>query len=405
MQYNLDNYYNILTNREISTAEETFSENEAVDYLLHEFIKRSPTKPLEQYISDKRNNYQKEEFDKLFNPDNIKRWMAGKPISREKAFELSIYFGLDLAEVEMFVRKYCMCDWLYLRNYTDSVYYFFIKNASSLKLAGGKAVVEARKLIAGFDNIYEDFLISSNNLKESEMSKNRFKRLKFESKLNPLVHDDEPITERCKQKLDLCISIDELSDFLNNNIEYFGEFNRKAYDVFMSELELNKQLHYKKTGKKKAISAIADQISIDFDFEKDNQPPTESTQAYAELLRDLRNNNPDRQGLEATISQKKPVTRKQLIMLFLLNECEGERNSGDFEYMEDEIEERRMRINMMLYECGMPLLDAYQPFDWLILNALATIPYEKDIEIAKNLLSSDFFELLLSKIVKGYHNE
>lgn len=405
MQYNLDNYYNILTNREISTAEETFSENEAVDYLLHEFIKRSPTKPLEQYISLKRNNYKKEEFDKLFNPDNIKRWMAGKPISRDKAFELTIYFGLDFAETEIFVRKYCMCDWLYLRSYSDAIYYFFIKNAAPLKLEGREAVTEVRKLIAEFGKVYEEYLISSNDIKENEISKNRFKRLKFESKLNPLIHETEPITERCRKKLDLCTSIDELSGFLTDNIEYFGEFNRKAYKVFMDELELNKQIHYKKTGKKKAISEIADQISIDFDFEKDNQPPTESTQAYAELLKDLQHNNPDRQGIEATISQKKPVTRKQLIMLFLLNECEGERNSGDFEYMEDEIEERRMRINMMLYECGMPLLDAYQSFDWLILNALATIPYEKDIEIAKNLLSSDFFELLLSKIVKGYKNE
>ena len=37
------------------------------------------------------------------------------------------------------------------------------------------------------------------------------------------------------------------------------------------------------------------------------------------------------------------------------------------------IEERRMRVNTILNNCGMPLLDAFQPFDWIILNSLALI--------------------------------
>ena len=405
MQYNWDNPYSVLTGYEVSTAEESLTENEAVDYLLHQFKKRTPAKLLAQYIAEGRNHYAKEEFDRLFNPNNIKRWMAGKPISRDKAFELAIYFGLDMEESENFIRKYCMCDWLYLRCYSDAVYYFFIKNASILRLGGAEAVAKCREVIALFDKDYDVFLLSENHVQEGEISKNRLKRLKFESRLNPLSDSDEPITKRCMEKLDTCTSVAELSEFLQDNMAYFGAFNRKAYAVFMRELEFNRELYYKKNGKKKAISAIVDQISIDFDFEKDGSVPEIAAEEYADLLRSLRSNNPDRQGIEATISQKKPVTRKQLIMLFLLNECEGERNSEDFEFLEDEIEERRKRLNMMLFGCGMPLLDAYQPFDWLILSALATIPYEKDIETAKTLLSSDFFELLLSEIAKEKKDE
>lgn len=401
MQIDPKNYYDVLTNYEISTAEEEISENEAANYLLHEFVKRSPAKLLEQYIADKRNGYQKEGFDRLFNSENIKRWMSGRPISRDKAFELSIYFGLDMAESEIFVRKYCMCDWLYLRDYSDSVYCFFIKNAAALGLDGGQAVKKVREVIKTFDDVYEEHIRVSGGLDEGEMSKNRFKRLRFESKLNPCVDDSEPITKRCKQKLDMCTSIEELSDFFNENIDCFGEFNRKAYETFMHELELNRELYYKKNGTKKTISEIVDQICIDFDIEEDDRRPIRTTNAYKDLLKDLRTNNPDRQGLEATISRKKPVTRKQLIMLFLLNECESDHDADDFECAEDEIEERRMRINMMLYDCGMPLLDSYQPFDWLILNALATIPEHRNYYEAKSLLSSNFFELLLSKIAKG----
>lgn len=167
MQIDPNNYYDVLTNYEISTAEEEISENVAANYLLHEFVNRSPAKLLEQYIADKRNGYQKEGFDRLFNSENIKRWMSGRPISRDKAFELSIYFGLDMAESEIFVRKYCMCDWLYLRDYSDSVYSFFIKNAAALGLDGGQAVEKVREVIKAFDDVYEEHI---NNVAVSSMT-------------------------------------------------------------------------------------------------------------------------------------------------------------------------------------------------------------------------------------------
>lgn len=334
-------------------------------------------------IENAHGEYDEREFKMLFNSDNIDRWQSGKPISRDKAFELAIYFGLELAHAEVFIREYCLQLWLYYGDYRDLIYYFFINKSKTLGLSGKEKVLKCRRLLAEFDKEYV----------------NRSKR--------------KPTNVfEFKAALDELNTVDELECYIRSELERFEKFNMIAYSCFICEINKNFEMYRRKNGVEKTMSYVAEQMSIDFSMNDENgESKLENAGKHKELLKNLIHGNVYRTGLEATICRKKCVTRKQLIMIFLLNECEDDSSIKFTEKAKvDEISERRIRLNKMLYECGFPILDAYQPYDWLILNALAGIVNNKDelrkekresrIENVKQLLSENFFDELVRAIEK-----
>ena len=64
-------------------------------------------------------------------------------------------------------------------------------------------------------------------------------------------------------------------------------------------------------------------------------------------------------------SRKQDVNRKTLLILYLATEGMG------IEIPEDRfVEEHFRRINLMLSDCGMALLNLHNPFDYLVLQCL-----------------------------------
>lgn len=375
-------YYNACQQDDTNSAEMTYSVPEAIQRLL-KFRRRLPCDMLNGIIENAHGEYDEREFKMLFNSDNIGRWQSGKPISRDKAFELAIYFGLELAHAEVFIREYCLQLWLYYGDYRDLIYYFFINKSKTIYLSGKEKVLKCRRLLAEVDKEYV----------------NRSKR--------------KPTNVfEFKAALDELNTVDELECYIRSELERFEKFNMIAYSCFICEINKNFEMYRRKNGVEKTMSYVAEQMSIDFSMnDEDGESKLENAGKHKELLKNLIHGNVYRTGLEATICRKKCVTRKQLIMIFLLNECEDDSSikfTGKAKV--DEISERRIRLNKMLYECGFPILDAYQPYDWLILNALAGIVNNKDelrkekresrIENVKQLLSENFFDELVRAIEK-----
>lgn len=376
------------------------SQSSAAKYLLCTLEGRTPREILERYMGEKRNGYDEAEFNRLFNADNVKRWLDGSSVSREKAFEISIYFGLDLCETEEFVCVYCGCNWLYLRSYADLVYFFFIENLPTFGKSGKENVEECRNVIFEFEREYNRTFMKRYNIEPYEMSAPRSKRLKFEASLNPIFSGETSVVNMLMTKLGRCVSVADLRKFLHENAQSFGRFNCTAYGVLVSEMNLNRESHCKRTGERKTIYELVDEMYIDFKMPKGRK--IRNIGRYYNLLHELTVLNPERVGLEESLHGKKPVTRKQLIMLFLLNECEGNRNR-DFLDSRMQFIDRCERMDEMLKKCKMPILDVRRPFDWLVLNAVAQVSDKEaknDIWYVKRLFSYDFFEELLEMMDK-----
>lgn len=373
-------YYNACQQSDTNSAEAAYSVPEAIQHLL-KFKRRLPCDMLKSIIKNAQGEHDEREFKALFNSDNIDRWQNGKPISRDKAFELSIYFGLEYAHAEIFVRKYCLQLWLYYGDYRDLIYYFFINKSKTLGFSGKAKVLKCRQLLAELDKEY----VNRSKIKSANV---------FEF----------------KAALDELNTVDELECYIRSELGRFEKFNMIAYSSFICELNKNFEMYRRRNCVEKTMSYVAEQMSIDFSLNDEyGRSKLENAGRHKELLKNLIIGNVYRTGLEATICRKKRVTRKQIIMIFLLNECENDSSmKSTKKTKDDEISERRTRLNKMLYECGFPILDAYQPYDWLILNALAGIVYNKDelrkeksesrIENVKQLLSENFFDELIRAI-------
>ncbi len=374
-------YYEMCQNDDNGIAEKMYSAQAAIECLL-KLERRLPSDMLNSIIENAPEDYDEREFKSLFNSDNIVRWCNGMPVSRDKAFELSIYFGLDYFQAEIFVRKYCFHEWLYYGNYKDLIYYFFLQKSKILAMNGKDRLLRCRNLIASVK-------------KCADNDNSKVCRYDNASKL--------------KMSVDELCTADELEKFIRNANYRFDKFNMIAYSCFMNEIDKNIEAYRRKYGIEKTLSRISGQMSIDFTLDgKIYAIKLANFGKYRKLLKELIYGNVYRVGLEATVCGKKQVTRKQLIMIVLLNECENDAHTNFKCAEETEIRNRRVRLNKMLYECGFPVLDASAPYDWLILNALAGIVYNREelqnekseakIANVKRFLSDSFFNELVRAI-------
>ena len=369
-----DDYFGFLTDYATSSAEEDYDSSEATEFFVKEFKKRDVGSLIKNMIEEHGADFSFDDFCACFNRDNVNRWLKNYPISRDKAFELTVCFGLSVKDAEIFVRKQCAHEWIYWRDYHDDIYYFFLKNQHSLGIHGIEAVNEYRKIQCDFSSVYAKHI--DNLIDEPSTKPATLKRQRFEAALNPLSNEEyNNLTQRCHDLIENCKSTDDLLAFLNNNIALFGEFNRKAYRHFVEEIEIWKS-NRKAAGESDSLEALTGELRIQFDEIEKDQNSIKNNRFLGELL----SNNPDRQWISATLHHKKPVQRKHLLLLLLLNEnddCLPEDVCPNDDNL-DLIEERRMKVNSILYDCGMPLLDAFQPFDWIILNSMALISNNGD---------------------------
>ena len=328
-------------------ARTTFDLEETLSLLRGDFPLRTSSEEFQKAVKAKAQSLgirQEELIKKALKPQlggqNFRNWWTGKvAISRDSAIRITFALEKDAEEAHRFLTYSCGHNGFYLRDYKDLVYVFHLNH----KLGYKKATVMIDKLVE-LDQPNPDAPESVSTLR---------------------------ITERLQKEFEETVASEEtLFDFLLRKKEYFGSFRRRAYETFAELYETLKE-----------SSSYSDSVLTDDDIRKMVLMNIPSLRGRPDIthktLRKIAETTLPRSGLSEIINKtpdKKTgaipqVDRRHLILAWLVAE------GGGKPYFENdpetEFEECIRRLNYATLEpCGMPHLDARNPFDWLIINAL-----------------------------------
>ncbi len=132
-------------------------------------------------------------------PRNIKKWYSEhKRIERKTAFQLCFAFGLQVDEVDDFLRRVCLTRGFDCHDVEEVVYFFALKNGLSYE-----------------DTV--DVLSKVTIVKPDRVAK-----------------DDIVYTEFIAEEIDDIETAEELILYLNENVDKFGYNNATAYEIIRS---------------------------------------------------------------------------------------------------------------------------------------------------------------------------
>ena len=132
-------------------------------------------------------------------PRNIKKWYSEhKRIERKTAFQLCFAFGLQVDEVDDFLRRVCLTRGFDCHDVEEVVYFFALKNGLSYE-----------------DTV--DVLSKVTIVKPDRVAK-----------------DDIVYTEFIAEEIDDIETVEELILYLNENVDKFGYNNATAYEIIRS---------------------------------------------------------------------------------------------------------------------------------------------------------------------------
>lgn len=132
-------------------------------------------------------------------PRNIKKWYSEhKRIERRTAFQLCFAFGLQVDEVDDFLRRVCLTRGFDCHDVEEVVYFFALKNGLSYE-----------------DTV--DVLSKVTIVKPDRVAK-----------------DDIVYTEFIAEEIDDIETVEELILYLNENVDKFGYNNATAYEIIRS---------------------------------------------------------------------------------------------------------------------------------------------------------------------------
>lgn len=164
----------------------------------------------------------------------------------------------------------------------------------------------------------------------------------------------------------------EFQNFYHENKPYFGQLHNTAYSNFLrffNELSRPEGPCSAEPDEAYSIEKVADT------YLRMGMPPGRNTSGYSSAQKAIKRLWPNATTLKNMRSRKIDVSRKVLLLLYLVTE--GLDDGGLEEAMgwreitpEERLEEHVWNIDLMLRECGFGSLDPRNPFDWLILYSL-----------------------------------
>lgn len=342
----------------------TYNISEASEYVRKDFKARNTAEELKKLLEKK--GIGKDSFKKSLgsaNAVNVDNWLNGNVrISRESAIKiLSALEITEKEEAEEFLRYSCFEDGFYERSYKDLIYLFCLKN----KLGFQKAQ-EIIKKYNYLDKPNEDAKDFSPETTLTQFLKKGFEELETE---------------------------EELGFFLGDNKDILGNYNRTAYTIFIDlydmvvfDIQYFKSEEEREKFARKEVS-IGD-ICAKF---RDLFPERGNTELNL-ISQMVEQDVPNRERLPAVVKKEAKLPRKYLILFFLLaRECEG-----------DDYDDRINELNASLSDCGMPLLDSRNYFDWIIMNTIyassSASSSEESYDVNEYFGMVDRFKEIIEKI-------
>ncbi len=270
----------------------------------------------------------------------IANWLAGKNQPTKWDELIRIAFALDLTDAQLnLLLGHCTGYCLHYREPRDMVFAWFLQN----------------------DRSYQEALDFYASLPVPE-------RLHCYPQ-NPFSH----LTRELQQAF---FGVDSTQQFRNiymANLEKFGQLHVRAYqyfDKYLSQLICpTSQWYHDETERYSLEKVMEVYMSM-------NMPSSRNRSQYTLIQKLIKQNWPNATALKNIHAHREDVPRKLLLLLYVITE-----NAIDTDYSEsiesyltvrDRLEEHWWILNGILLDCGMPLLDPRNPFDWLILYAISS---------------------------------
>ena len=173
------------------------------------------------------------------------------------------------------------------------------------------------------------------------------------------------LTGYVRQRFRRVMSEEELRRFLESSRERFGRYHNTAYRKFRRMLDCLIRPEISEGGLPEDQSysirkAVEEYLRMGIPYER-------RSGGYTRIQRELKSHWPSAKSIYEMCARKTDVDRKTLLLLYLATEGENEPQTEETK----PVEEHHRRMDLMLSECGMPLLNAHCPFDYLVLQAVS----------------------------------
>ena len=181
--------------------------------------------------------------------------------------------------------------------------------------------------------------------------------------------EEDSFTPMVRKEVEALETEEELSDFLRRAQRRLGKLHNNAYQQFMAFMSLLESPEIMDLMEPDARYTTRQIVETYLDKKL---PALRRGAALTAVQRDVRANWPDETSISRMKNREMDVSRKVLILLFLVTDG-GEREDDD--ELEEETPEEAFRssycrLDNMLEQCGYRTLDPRSAFDWAALYCL-----------------------------------
>ena len=223
-----------------------------------------------------------------------------------------------------------------------------------------------------FDLVYAWFLRSGRILREADLFYASLPQAPHLNTLPPDYTTGTLITQAMQQDFQMIASVDELRAFCLRNLENSGALHLRAYhyfDRFMEHLILPQAAWDETQPQRYSLDAVMEEyLTL-------HMPSGKKRSGLSAVKKLIKYNWPSTTRLKNIHQHKEDVPRKLILLLYVVTEntIDDEYDEMDEAYisMEERLEDHWYGLNAILVDCGLPRLDPRNPFDWLVLYALA----------------------------------
>lgn len=289
----------------------------------------------------------------------IQVWLngGGQPSEREEWFQLCYALSLNETEAKEFL-CHCQEGGFHLREPREAGYLYCLRS--------GKTYQESQVFLSDIPGIDGPFPVA-------EKSAENYTRTVEDS--FALVHTDA-----------------EFLSFIESNQSNFGTLHNTAYRYFCNFFDELMRPTGPCTAEEDETYSIERVVDT---YLRMGLPSDRKTSGYSPEQKAIKRLWPNATAIKNMRNRKADVTRKVLLLLYLVTEGLDDgaiEESLGWEPPDRtaQLEEHSWNIDLMLHECGYAPLDPRNPFDWLVLYSLTT---DGEMEAMSDRLTSILTEL------------
>lgn len=332
---------------------------------------------------------------------NISNWLKGSavPQKREQLFKICFALGLGEAETSRVLAS-ASDTGIHYRNPRELVFAFSLRTGLSYR--------EARALDLEMSEIYRPAVEAGEKARTAQWKareqayhdrrtaarQQRQQRQRQGGWAETYMAPDAELppdffTRRISHRFERVTNREELRQFFLEVGTDLGQIHESAYEKFWRLLMTLQEPDDVILSDRGAETYSLDRVAED--YFRIHVPLTKNTAQFDVLQKTIKKNWPGATELQKMKSRKIDVSRKAMVLLFLitedflfsedLDEIDGETDVPwlplEKETARDRLETALSKLNLFLETYGMNQLDPGNPFDCLVIYALAS-PYEDD---------------------------